>query len=84
MKKKTITSKSIKKYQGGGTTITTTIPHSFPKGFKVSKPNPKTISPFDYKRKAEDLFKNPEQPVKPTPPSYRMKKGGSITKSKKK
>ena len=62
--------KTIKKYQKGG---------SF-----VSTPNPKTISPFDNKRKQKSILEEPKEPVKPTPPSYRMKKGGSVTKSKKK
>jgi hypothetical protein len=65
--------KTIKKYQKGGPFVPT--------------PNPKTISPFDNQRKQKSILEEPKEPVKPTPPSfssYRMKKGGSVIKSKKK
>ena len=63
--------KTIKKYQKGG------IPSSM-------KTDPKTITPNDNRRKQKSILEEPKEPVKSIPSSYRMKKGGSVTKSKKK
>jgi hypothetical protein len=61
----------MKKYQKGG------VPSPM-------KSNPKTITPYDDRKKQKSILEEPKEPVKPTPPSYRMKKGGSVSKSKKK
>jgi hypothetical protein len=62
--------KTIKKYEKGGPFVPT--------------PNPKTISPLDNKRKQKSILEEPKEPVKSITSSYRMKKGGSVIKSKKK